>query len=178
AVILSDRAGFATVGAKFIGPREARNNRCLSSVTFLASISTTGVSLGKLGAISKIKSGGKMSARMKLAMVVCGLAAMGLPQLGRAQTEPLNALPSPPLLPQAAPAPGEPTVEGQTVAERARPEVDPIGLRAGDFFFYPRAELDESFNDNILATSSHQTGDFLTTFAPSFDILSNLPTNG
>lgn len=115
---------------------------------------------------------------MKLAVVFCGLAVMGLPQLGRAQTEQLNPLPPPPLLPQAAPAPGEPTIEGQTVAARARPEVDPLGLRVGDFFFYPRGELDESFNDNIFATSSHKTGDFLTTFAPSFDILSNLPTNG
>ena len=43
----------------------------------------------------------------------------------------------------------------------------------GSFFLFPRAELDETYNDNIFATPNQKSSDFITTLAPSFDLLSN-----
>jgi hypothetical protein len=95
-------------------------------------------------------------------------------------TEPLLPLlpnPSPLAAPTApAGAPGEqPTAPGQTVVSRPRPEYDPIGIRLGDFFWYPRGELDESYNSNIFATTTAPTYDLITSVLPSFDLLSIFP---
>jgi hypothetical protein len=51
----------------------------------------------------------------------------------------------------------------------------PLGLRVGDFFWYPRAELDEAYNNNIFATSTSPTRDWITALTSSFDLLSNFP---
>ena len=51
----------------------------------------------------------------------------------------------------------------------------PIGLRAGDFFWFPRAELDEAYNSNIFATSTRPSSDLITAPTTSFDLLSNFP---
>jgi len=108
---------------------------------------------------------------------------VGLLPLGaRAQiTSPLlPLLPSPPLptvptQPAAAPAP--PAYAGETVTSRIRPEFNPIGVRVGDFFWFPRGELDEAYNSNIFATPSSPTHDFITGVLPSFDLLSIFPRN-
>lgn len=65
---------------------------------------------------------------------------------------------------------------GMTVFERPRPEYDPIGIRLGSFFLYPRAELEETYNDNIFATRKG-TDDFLTVVSPSAALLSNWGTH-
>jgi len=52
----------------------------------------------------------------------------------------------------------------------------PIPLRLGNFLWVPRAELGESYNSNIFATSS-PTHDFITALAPGFDLVSNFPRN-
>jgi hypothetical protein len=94
-------------------------------------------------------------------------------------TGPLLPYAVPPSGPQLPPAPGElPIYAGQTVTNRPRPEFDPIGLRLGDFFWYPRAELDESYNSNIFATTARPTYDLITTLQPSFDLLSIFPRSG
>ena len=64
------------------------------------------------------------------------------------------------------------SLRGTTVLTRPRPETDPQGTRLGLFFLFPRAELDETYNDNIFATPT-KSSDFITTLAPSFDLLSN-----
>ncbi|MGA8614520.1 MAG: outer membrane beta-barrel protein [Xanthobacteraceae bacterium] len=84
---------------------------------------------------------------------------------------------TPPTEPQAPAAPGQPIFAGETVMERPRPEFDPIGLRAGDFFWFPRAEADETYNNNIFATPSPTSSDLITTLQPSFDLLSSFPSN-
>ena len=56
-------------------------------------------------------------------------------------------------------------------------ELAPIGLRLGDFFWFPRAELDEAYNSNIFATNTKPTYDFITALTPSFDLVSNFPRN-
>jgi hypothetical protein len=53
----------------------------------------------------------------------------------------------------------------------------PLGLRLGDFFWFPRAELDEAYNSNIFATTSSPTNDLITALTSSFDLLSNFSRN-
>ena len=56
-------------------------------------------------------------------------------------------------------------------------EFAPIGARLGDFFWFPRGELDQAYNSNIFATATKPTYDFITALTPSFDLLSNFPRN-
>jgi hypothetical protein len=96
-------------------------------------------------------------------------------------TEPLLPLlpsPVPPSAPQAPVSQAPTTYAGQTVIDRARPEFDPVGLRFGEYYLFPRAELGEAYNSNIFATTTAPTYDLLTTVAPSFDLLSITPRNG
>jgi hypothetical protein len=105
------------------------------------------------------------------------LAIGALPLPAAAQTtEPLLPLPVAPSGPQAPAAPGQPTVAGQTVATRPRPDYDPIGMRLGDFFWFPHGEVDELYNSNIFALPS-PTNDYITVLQPGFDLLSSLPRN-
>jgi hypothetical protein len=53
----------------------------------------------------------------------------------------------------------------------------PIGLRVGDFFWFPRAELDEAYNSNIFATSTRPSSDLITALTTSFDLRSNFSSN-
>jgi hypothetical protein len=105
--------------------------------------------------------------------LLCGLALSTLPVFAFAQTEPLLPLPPLPTGPVAPAGPGQPLVRGQSIVERSRPEVDALGVRLGSFFLFPRGEVDEVYNDNIFATASRTTTDFITVLAPSFDLLSN-----
>jgi hypothetical protein len=108
---------------------------------------------------------------------MAGLMAGLVPLAAAAQsTEPLLPLPVAPSGPQAPAAPGQPTVAGQTVTQRPRPDYDPIGIRVGDFFWFPHGEVDEVFNSNIFALQS-PTSDFITVLQPGFDLLSSLPRN-
>jgi hypothetical protein len=113
-----------------------------------------------------------------LLWVFCLLMA-GLPPLGvmGQTTEPLLPVPPAPSGPQAPAPPGQPTYPSQTVVQRPRPELDPLGLRFGDFFWFPRGELDEAYNSNIFATPSPTIADFITALQPSFDLLSSFPRN-
>jgi len=116
--------------------------------------------------------------RHGLLVALCSLSLGLLPSLGRAQViEPMTPIPPLPTGPEAPPQPGAPAVVGKTVTDRARPEIDPLGIRFGDFFFFPRAELDEGFNDNLFATETGKVGAWLTQVVPAFDIRSNLPQN-
>jgi hypothetical protein len=56
-------------------------------------------------------------------------------------------------------------------------EFAPIGLRMGSFFWYPRGEVDEAYNNNIFATSASPSRDWITALTSSFDLLSNFPRN-
>jgi hypothetical protein len=100
--------------------------------------------------------------------------ALGLwPALAAAQVvEPFLPVPTLTAQPEVTPVTVEPP-RGTTVVTRPRPETDAQGVRLGSFFLFPRAELDESYNDNIFGTPNHDAGDLVTTLAPSFDLLSN-----
>jgi hypothetical protein len=61
----------------------------------------------------------------------------------------------------------------QTVRERARPEVDALGLHLSSFYAYPSVRTTETYDDNIFATPSHTDGDFITVVAPELSIQSD-----
>ena len=109
----------------------------------------------------------------------CLLLAGMLPLGAVAQiTEPLLPLlpgPAPPSAPVAPAATPPLSAAGETVTGRPRPEFNPLGLHLGEFFWFPRAELDESYNSNIFATTTSPTADLITAFSPSFDLLSIFP---
>jgi hypothetical protein len=108
---------------------------------------------------------------------VVGFTAGLLPLAATAQVaEPLLPVPTVPVGPTAPAAPGEPIYAGQTVTARPRPDFDPIGMRVGDFFFFPHGEIDQEFNSNIFATQS-PTSDWITVLQPGFDVLSSFPRN-
>ena len=97
--------------------------------------------------------------RSKLLVALCALSCGAMAGAAQAQViEPMMPVPPLPTSPEAPPEPGAPSIIGKTVTDRARPEIDPLGIRFGEFFFYPRAEIDGSYNDNIFATNTHTTG--------------------
>jgi hypothetical protein len=110
-------------------------------------------------------------------VIAFGLALAVAPTMALAQaTEPMLPVSPPPVAPNL---PVEPVLpqRGLTVVERERPELSPLGVRFGDWFLYPRFEVDEAYNDNIFATSTAPTGSFISALLPSFDLRSNLPQN-
>ena len=87
--------------------------------------------------------------------------------------DPFLPVPIPPVGP-AQPAPEVTAPQrSQMVTERPRPVYDPLGVRIEEFFLYPRVELNESYNDNIFATSSGTKSDFITDLKPRLDLVSN-----
>ncbi|MFZ1414999.1 MAG: outer membrane beta-barrel protein [Defluviicoccus sp.] len=65
------------------------------------------------------------------------------------------------------------TKRGETVLTRARPEVDPLGIRVGSFFLFPKLTLEETYNDNIYATNDNETDDFITNIRPEVSLNSD-----
>lgn len=59
------------------------------------------------------------------------------------------------------------------VKDRPRPSYDAIGVHAGAFTIFPRATISESYDDNIYATDSNTTDDFITTLGASVAVNSN-----
>jgi hypothetical protein len=99
------------------------------------------------------------------------------PPIPGATAIPGPAKPTPPIaptMPELRPEPfGYYLQRGQSVTERPRPELDPLGVHAGSFFIYPRVELDQLYNDNIYASGSNRVDDFITVLSPSVDVKSN-----
>jgi hypothetical protein len=52
------------------------------------------------------------------------------------------------------------------VQNRARPEFDPIGLRAGSFFIFPQVTVGGLYDDNVFAEDDDEESDFAATIAP------------
>jgi len=62
---------------------------------------------------------------------------------------------------------------GETVTNRPRPELDPLGARAGGFLIHPGLELREVYDTNIFASDNDEKGDFITLVRPLLDIVSD-----
>lgn len=59
------------------------------------------------------------------------------------------------------------------VVERARPDFDPLGIRAGSFLVYPSLSVLGTFNDNVFATDGDTRSDFVTTVQPEVQVASD-----
>jgi len=123
------------------------------------------------------KAMGPMKSYRSATLSLCGgLVAALLSSAASAQPSPQNIpeipTPRPPVAPGVA-APEQPLARGQRVTERPRPEYDARGVRLGTFFLYPRVELDELFNDNVFATNSNKSSDFITAVSPTLELRSN-----
>ena len=69
-------------------------------------------------------------------------------------------------LPEAAP-------HGETVATRVRPELEPLGVRAGTFLIYPKLGADGTYNDNVFATNHDVKDDFIFDIKPEVSVESD-----
>src|SRR5271163_1858458 len=122
---------------------------------------------------------------MMIGRFLLAICAMGLalpPVAARAQTDiPPPAPVQPPVGPttptQRPEDAGPPLERGASVLDRPRPEYDPLGLRLGSFFLYPKLELGELYSDNVFATQSNKKTDFITVVSPTLDLRSNWSQN-
>ncbi|MEM7043392.1 MAG: outer membrane beta-barrel protein [Pseudomonadota bacterium] len=76
------------------------------------------------------------------------------------------------LAPELALAQAQPEDPNTTVADRARPEYDPLGIRAGSFLVFPEVSLTESYSDNVAFDEDDEESDFVTTIEPSVEFQS------
>lgn len=60
-----------------------------------------------------------------------------------------------------------------SVADRARPSYDAVGIHAGAFTIFPQASVSEKYDDNIYATDTNEKDDFITVLSTSASINSN-----
>jgi hypothetical protein len=73
-----------------------------------------------------------------------------------------------------APAQAQDVVDPNvTIIDRPRPDFDPLGIRAGNFLIFPELFVGETYDDNIFATSSGETDDFITVISPEVRAVSN-----
>jgi len=62
---------------------------------------------------------------------------------------------------------------GASILERPKPELDPLGVRAGSFLIFPKVELGTSYDDNVFATENNKEGDFLFQVLPTVTVQSD-----
>lgn len=70
----------------------------------------------------------------------------------------------------AAPAAAQVVIEGQGVADRARPDYDAVGSRLGSFRLYPSITVTAEATDNYLATDSNRRSDAYASVVPELYI--------
>jgi hypothetical protein len=56
---------------------------------------------------------------------------------------------------------------GASVLDRPKPELDPLGVRAGGFLIFPKVELGTTYDDNVFATENNKQGDFIFQVLPT-----------
>ncbi|MBT8081704.1 MAG: outer membrane beta-barrel protein [Gammaproteobacteria bacterium] len=61
----------------------------------------------------------------------------------------------------------------ETVANRYRPALDPLGIRVGGFQLFPELEIAAVQNDNIFAREDDKTSDVTYVFEPRIELTSN-----
>jgi hypothetical protein len=62
---------------------------------------------------------------------------------------------------------------GAGVLDRPKPELDPLGVRAGGFLIFPKVELGTTYDDNVFATENDKEGDFLFQVLPTVRVESD-----
>lgn len=71
------------------------------------------------------------------------------------------------------PATAQESRRGQTVTERARPDYDAKGLRAGSFQLFPQLALSSEYDDNIYASQTGKVDDFIFIARPELRVRSD-----
>ena len=56
---------------------------------------------------------------------------------------------------------------GASILDRPKPELDPLGVRAGSFLIFPKVEVGTTYDDNVFATENDEEGDFLFQVLPT-----------
>ena len=56
---------------------------------------------------------------------------------------------------------------GETVKDRAHPEYEAIGMRAGSFLLYPQVKLEARYDDNIYFNDANRADDWISVLTPS-----------
>ena len=64
-----------------------------------------------------------------------------------------------------------------TVQNRARPDYDPLGIRAGSFLIFPQLTLGGTYDDNAFATKNDTKSDFGAVVSPAVNVNSNWTRN-
>jgi hypothetical protein len=67
----------------------------------------------------------------------------------------------------------EAAAQVETVKTRPRPELEPLGVRAGSFLIFPSITVQEEYNDNIFATKNDTKDDFITSVLPGLSVESD-----
>jgi hypothetical protein len=62
---------------------------------------------------------------------------------------------------------------GASILDRPKPELDPLGIRAGGFLVFPKLELGTTYDDNVFATENDEQSDFLFQVLPSVQVNSD-----
>ncbi|MDF2097535.1 outer membrane beta-barrel protein [Aquibaculum arenosum] len=62
---------------------------------------------------------------------------------------------------------------GVPIYERSRPELEPLGLRAGAFMIRPSLSVGGEYNDNIYATKNNRESDFISRVTPNVSVQSD-----
>jgi hypothetical protein len=118
-----------------------------------------------------------MIGRFLLTTSVTALALSPLTATAQTNVPAPPAVVAPPIAPtepsQRPETVGRPLERGESVLDRPRPEYDPLGLRLGSFFLYPKLEVDELYNTNVFATASNRKNSFVTVVSPTLDLRSN-----
>jgi hypothetical protein len=56
---------------------------------------------------------------------------------------------------------------GASILDRPKPELDPLGVRAGSFLIFPKVEVGTTYDDNVFATENDEEGDFIFQVLPT-----------
>ncbi len=56
---------------------------------------------------------------------------------------------------------------GASILDRPKPELDPLGVRAGGFLIFPKVEVGTTYDDNVFATEDDKEGDFIFQVLPT-----------
>ncbi len=62
---------------------------------------------------------------------------------------------------------------GETVTNRSRPELDPLGVRSGGMFFYPQLGIAELYDSNIYSSDTGEVDDYITQISPGLQLRSD-----
>ena len=71
------------------------------------------------------------------------------------------------MMPELALAQAQEVNPNTTVADRSRPEYDPLGIRAGSFLVFPELGITGAYSDNVGFDEEDEESDFVTEIEPS-----------